>query len=77
MLVLFSFFDSGVLFSGSLGLEEVVGPLGGEAGLVLSWKHTVGQWELDLIVMATISFTFMIWKECLWARCRTWFHTMV
>ena len=33
------------LFSGSLCLEEGVGPLGGEAWLVLAPQHTVGQWE--------------------------------
>lgn len=39
------------LFSGSLCLEEGVGPLGGEAWLVLAPQHTVGQWKLDLGVV--------------------------
>lgn len=39
------------LFSGSLCLEEGVGPLGGEAWLVLAPQHTVGQWEFDLGVV--------------------------
>ena len=57
-----------------LHLQEGVGPLGGEAWLVLAMEDLVGQWELDLGVMelldhwsghllAVISSTFMIWIE--------------
>ncbi|CAO2591694.1 hypothetical protein LEMLEM_LOCUS6427, partial [Lemmus lemmus] len=47
----FFFLNSGPLFSGSLGLEEGVRPLGSEARLVLAPQNTVGQRELDLGVM--------------------------
>ena len=57
-----------------LHLQEGVGPLGGEAWLVLAMEDLVGQWELDLEVvelldhwsghfLAAISSTFMIWIE--------------
>ena len=35
----------------ALYLKEGVGPLGGEAWLVLAMKDPVGQWELDRGVM--------------------------
>ena len=51
----------------SLGLEVVGVPLSGDTRLVLSSKHSVGRWELDLVArklldtqLATVSFTFMI-----------------
>ena len=50
------------LFSGSLCLEEGVGPLGGEAWLVLTCA--VGQWEFDLEVMELLDSWLAAFARC-------------
>lgn len=57
-----SFIDSGLLFSsGSLGLEEGVGPLDGEAWIVLAPHHAVRQTELDLGVVELLDSGLRPW----------------
>lgn len=42
-----------------LNLKEGVGPLGGEAWLVLATEDPVGQWELDLGVMELAGYDLL------------------